>query len=150
MWGWVRGVAAVLGCVAIGLAVAVYWLFYDNRLPSEGRFPLELAALRAAAGPVGIGPVRIEVEQLSHSNAPRIAMVAGTDWGSVDLVRASYRLVWPQRSMIVDTANSLAIAQQNAARSYDPAGWMRLLRAMDEADAIAKKLQDAGAKVSVK
>ncbi len=136
MRGWVRGIAAVLGIAAIALAVAAYWLFYDNLLPKEGKFPLDLAALRAAAGPVGAGPLRIEIEQLSHSNAPRIAMVAGTDWETVDLVRASYRLVWPRRSVIVDTANPFAIAQQKGARCYDPAGWARLLRAMDEADAI--------------
>ena len=136
MLRWIRGITAVLGLATIGLAIAVYWLFYDNRLPREGRFSLDLAALRAAAGPVGAGPLRIEVEQLSHTDVPRLAMVAGTDWGNVDLVRASYRLVWPRRSVIVDTANPFAIAQQNGARNYDAAGWTRLLRAMDEAGAI--------------
>lgn len=126
----------VLGIAAIVLAAALYWLFYDNRLPTNGRFPLDLAALRRAAGPVGGGPARIEIEQLSHNDAPRLAMVAGTDWGTVDLVRASYRLVWPHRSVIVDTANSFALARQFGARRYDAAGWSRLLRAMDAADAI--------------
>lgn len=126
----------MLGLVAIGLALVIYWLFYDNRLPKEGQFPLDLTALRAAAGPVDTGPWRIEVEQLSHNDAPRIAMVAGTDWGTIDLVRASYRLVWPDRTIIVDTANSHALARQFGARCYDAAGWARLLRAMKQADAI--------------
>ena len=126
----------MLGVASIGLAIIAYWLFYENRLPGEGRFPLDIAALRATAGPVGEGPVRIEAEQLSHTDVPRIAMVAGTDWGTVDLVRASYRLVWPRRSIIVDTANSFALARQFGARRYDAAGWTRLLRAMDRADAI--------------
>ena len=133
---WVRGGAIVVSLAIVGLAVAVYWLFYDNRLPTDGQFPLDLAALRAAAGPVGTGPKRIEIEQLSHNDAPRIAMVAGTDWQTIDLVRASYRLVWQQQSIIIDTANSFALTQQFDARRYDAAGWARLLHAMDDADAI--------------
>lgn len=136
MRAWVRGGAAVFGVAAVAFAILAYWLLCDNRLPAEGRFPLDLAQLRAAAGPVGAGPVRIEVEQLSHTDAPRIAMVAGTDWGTIDLVRASYRLVWPRRSIIVDTANPFALARRFGARRYDAAGWTRLLRAMDRADAI--------------
>lgn len=136
MGRWMRVGAVVLGMATIALAAAIYWLFYDNRLPKNGRFPLDLTALRRVAGPLGAGPARIEVEEISHTDAPRIAMVAGTDWGTVDLVRASYRLVWSGRSIIVDTANSIAVAQQFGARRYDAAGWARLLRAMDMADAI--------------
>ena len=133
---WVRGGSIALFIVAMGLAVAIYWLFYDNRLPANGRFPLDLTALRAAAGPVASGPQRIEIEQLSHNDAPRIAMVAGTDWQTIGLVRASYRLVWPRRAIIVDTANSFALARRFGARRYDAAGWARVLRAMDQSDMI--------------
>ncbi len=63
-------------------------------------------------------------------------MVAGTDWRTIDLVRASYRLVWLQQSIIVDTANSFTLARQFGARRYDAAGWARLLQAMDQADVI--------------
>jgi glyoxylase-like metal-dependent hydrolase (beta-lactamase superfamily II) len=136
MGRWVRRGARVLGVIIVFFAAALYWLFYDNRLPSDGRFQLDLATLREAAGPVGTGPVQIEIEQISHTEVPRIAIVAGTDWSKVDMVRASYRLVWPDRSVIIDTANPFALAQQFGAKSYDPAGWMRLLQAMDKADAI--------------
>lgn len=133
---WVRIGGVALGVTGILLAMTVYWLFYDNRLPKDGRYDLDIAALRAAAGPPDAGPGRIEVEQISHTSVPRIAIVAGTNWQPVDIVRASFRLVWPGHSIIVDTANSLALAKRFGARRYDVAGWRRLLAAMDRADKI--------------
>lgn len=43
---WIRGAATALGIAAIALTLAAYWLFYDNRLPGDGRFALDLSTLR--------------------------------------------------------------------------------------------------------
>lgn len=132
-----RWITASVGATAVMLAVVVYWLFYDNRPPKDGRFPLDLAALRAEAMRLpGPGPSRIEVEDLSHTFVPRIAMIAGTRWDRIDQVRASFRLVWPDRSLIVDTGNSLAMARRFGSARYDVAGWNRMQRALDQADII--------------
>ena len=85
----------ILGSVLIlslGVAPAMYWLFYDNRPPATGNFPLDIAALRTEASRLpGAGPIRIEVESLYRSQVPRIAMIGGTDWNSLPQVRTSYR-----------------------------------------------------------
>ena len=127
------GIVAAL--VVVALAAVVYWLFYDNRMPNTGRFPLDLAEIRKVAG-AEPGPRRIEVEELSHTFVPGIAMVAGTGWGKIDMVRASYCLVWPDRSVIVDTGNSLTLARQFGAATYDVAAWHRMQQGLDTANAI--------------
>ncbi|WP_425229646.1 MBL fold metallo-hydrolase [Sphingomonas sp.] len=134
---WLRRLGCAGGVIVLLLGAAVWWLFYDNRMPRSGRFDLDLAAIRAEAARLpGPGPARIEVELLSHTNAPRIGIVAGTSWGKMDMVRASYRLVWPDQSIIVDTGNSGALARRFGARSYDAAAWSRLVAAMDRASDI--------------
>ncbi len=129
--GWL---AAIIIVAALG---AGYWLFYDNRLPADGAFPLDLAAIRAEAarlpGPV---PDRIEVEVVSFQQVPRIAMEAGASWAPVDLVRTSYRLVAPDRAIVLDTAHDEATARATGASVYQRAAWGRMQAAMDTADAI--------------
>ncbi len=124
--------------VTLGIAAAVWWLFYDNRPPASGQFPLDLAALRHEAARLpGPGPTRIQVEGIYHSLVPRIAMIGGSDWGELAMVRASYRLVYPDRAIIIDTANDAATARQDRwFTSYDPAAWQRLQRALSAAATI--------------
>lgn len=134
---WVRRAAAAAGLLVLAALAALWWLFYDNRLPTDGDFPLDRDALRAEAARLpGPGPTRIEVEELSHGFVPRIAMVAGTEWGKIDQVRASYRLVWPDRTIVVDTGQSRALAMRFDAASYDTGAWNRMQRALDGASAI--------------
>ena len=131
---WIIRIAALLTVLAV---VAVYWLFYDNRLPRSGSFPIDLAAIRAEAARLpGPGPVRIETEMVSHVAVPKIAMVAGSEWGKIDVARMSHRLVFPDSSIIIDTTFDEAASRASNDDSYDPAAWQRLVRAMDEASAI--------------
>jgi len=66
---WIVGIGAALAVAAVA---AVYWLFYDNRMPGSGDFPLDLAAIRAEAGHFpGPGPTRIETEMVSHVGVRR-------------------------------------------------------------------------------
>lgn len=133
-----RLVAGCLLVLVLGLVGAVYWLFYDNRPPAEGRFLLDLAALRVEAARLpGAGPVRIEAEHVYTSSVPRIAMIGGTDWGKLPQVRASYRIVYPDKTIILDTANDEATARQDRwFTGYDRAAWARVQRAMGEAATI--------------
>lgn len=125
----------VLLILAVVAAGAVYWLFYDNRPPSDGSFSLEIAALREEAATIpGAGPERIEVETLYRSRVPEIAMVTGAGWGEMELARNSYRLVWPERSAILDTGNNEATAREDRwTVSYDKAAWGRVEKALDAA-----------------
>ena len=136
----VRTLQGLFGLALIALLIfltAVYWFFYDNRMPHEGAFPLDLTALREAAETEpGPKPVRIEVETLSHTHVPRIAMIAGTSWDKVDMVRNSYRVVFPGRSLIIDTGQDRADALHFGADQYDDEAWTRVLDAIAASDMI--------------
>ena len=129
---------AVLALVALlGVLAAVYWFFYDNRMPRDGAFPLDLAALREAADSIsGEKAGRIEVETVSHTLVPRIAMVAGTQWDKVDMVRNSYRIVFPDRTVIIDTGQDRADAERFGAYAYDDAAWQHVLAGIAAADMV--------------
>lgn len=116
-----------------------YWLFYDNTAPSEGEFPLDLAALRAEANAIpGPGPSDIEVETIYRSIIPRISMVTGSDWSDMAMVRNSYRLVYSDASVILDTGLGEAEATEGDAwlDTYHPDAWERTQDALLNASAI--------------
>lgn len=118
--------------LTVGLGAAVYWLFYENRPPSEGDFPLDIIALREAASSIsGPGPSRIEVETIYRSKVPRIALITGTDWGDLKFVRNSYRLAFHDFSIVLETGSNEENAQSDRwTVSYDAAAWDRMQRAL--------------------
>ncbi len=129
-------IAIILG-VSVFSLLAIYWLFYDNRLPATGSFALDIAAIRAEASRIA-GPkaMRVEVETLSHRLVPKIALVTGTDWTKIDTVRESYRVVFPDQSIIIDTGYDAQTAKADKVDSYNPAAWSRMLVAMRQASKI--------------
>jgi glyoxylase-like metal-dependent hydrolase (beta-lactamase superfamily II) len=133
----IRWIVALAVAGAAALALYVYWSFYDNRMPRDGSFPLDISELRASASAVA-GPKadHIEFETLSHTPVPEIAMVAGTSWHKIDMVRNSYRVVFPGQSLLIDTGHSREDAQRYGAAEYDDGAWARVLDAIDEADII--------------
>lgn len=137
MRGVWRGLAALGILMLLVMAVAFYWLFYDNRPPASSRFPLDLAAVRAEAGTVpGAVPDRIEVEVLAFRQVPRIAMQAGADWAPVDLIYASYRLVWPDHSLVIDSGQDERSARTAGMAVYQRPAWQRLQAALPLAETI--------------
>ncbi len=116
---------------------AYYWLFYDNRMPTSGSYPLDFKAIRAEATRIpGPRASEIEVATLSHTRVPEIAMVAGTSWNKIDEVRESYRVVFPDQSIIIDTGYDARTAKAEKVNSYDSAAWQRLCVAMRQASLI--------------
>jgi len=131
---WLAITVVGLFCLAGG---AVYWLFYDTGPAPRAPYALDLQAIRAAALSVpGSLPTHIELEIVSHDAVPRTAMVSGTDWSKIDLARASYRVVSPDRSVIVDTGYDEANARASGADRYDRAAYRRVLGGLDRASAI--------------
>jgi glyoxylase-like metal-dependent hydrolase (beta-lactamase superfamily II) len=124
----------ILSVVVLLAGAATYWLFYDNRMPGDGTYPLDMAAIRAEAERIPGGkPTVIRVETVSHTMAPKIAMVAGTSWSKIDLVRNAYRVVFPDRSVMIDTGYDRRAAEASKVDSFDDNAWQRILRAMDTA-----------------
>ena len=116
------------------LGAAIYWLFYDNQMPNDGSFPIDLATIRTEATRIaGDKPLRIEVETVSHTKVPKIAIVAGTDWNKIDMVRNSYRVVFEQGSIVIDTGYDAKTAKVDNVDRFDEAAWQHVLKAMDSA-----------------
>jgi glyoxylase-like metal-dependent hydrolase (beta-lactamase superfamily II) len=132
-----RILKSVLPVLALLIAVTYYWLFYDNRMPTTGSFPLNIQEIRSTASKIG-GPraTAIQVETLSHTFEPKMALVAGTEWKDMDMIRASYRLVFPDQSIIIDTGFDAVGAKATGAASYDPSAWQRMQSAMLQASKI--------------
>lgn len=131
-WGQLAALTALL--IAVTLAGAVLWLFYHDGPPARVAYRLDLGQLRVVAGQVaGPSPTHIEVEIVSHDAVPKIAMVTGTDWGKVDLIRTSYRIVGPGRSVVVDTGYDEAGARRLGA---DRGAYGRVQQALSRANLI--------------
>jgi glyoxylase-like metal-dependent hydrolase (beta-lactamase superfamily II) len=134
---WLVRLSKLLAFLAIIGAGAVYWFFYDNRMPSSGSFPLDIAAIRAEAARLpGDKPSTVQIETVSHTLLPKIAMVAGESWDKADQIRTSYRLVFPKQSILIDTTYDQKTATSYDGNRFDPAAWNRIVAAMDDADII--------------
>lgn len=131
---WITALA-LLGVVLF--SGVVYWYFYSNHAPKTDMFPLNIASLRDAANDqAGEKPSQIEVEIISHTPAPRIAMVGGTNWSEIDLIRAAYRIVSPEASIILDTGYSESVARETGATDYSSAAWTRTRQHIAAADMV--------------
>lgn len=132
-----RGAAITVGVLLMVFAAAIYWLFYNNGPAPTSAYRLDMTAVRReAASRPGPLPSRIEVEVVSHDAVPHIAMAAGTDWGKVDLIRTSYRAVYPDGSIVVDAAHDEADARRFGFDRFDRGAFARVLRALSKASAI--------------
>jgi len=134
---WLRRVTILIVVLLALFGGAVWWLFYNAGPAPSTPFALDIKAIRTAAKSVpGALPDHIELEVLSRDAVPRIAMVSGTDWGQIELARVSYRVVSPERSVIIDTGYDEANARKSGADWYDRAAYRRMLGGLDGASAI--------------
>jgi glyoxylase-like metal-dependent hydrolase (beta-lactamase superfamily II) len=99
-------------------------------------YAIDLAALHAAAVGKGALPDRIEVERIGDFAFPRTIVVAGGGFHMHRMVLLAHRVVWPDRSVIVDTAMSPAAAKKMPGSHFDPGAYGRLQAAMKKASAI--------------
>lgn len=133
----VRWAAWGAGVVAVALLLAIYWLFYDGGPRAPGRYRLDLAAIRTEAARMP-GPLasRLEYEVTSRTPVPAIAMTSGSSWDEIELVRVAHRVLFPDRTVMIDAGDEEGAARRYGATSYDRAARARILRALGEASAI--------------
>jgi glyoxylase-like metal-dependent hydrolase (beta-lactamase superfamily II) len=129
-WQWI-----CVGVVALVL-IAKDRLFDTAATPS-GRFVIDVEALHRAAIAAGPLPDRIEVEKVAEFSFPQRLVVAGDGWGMHPMVMLAHRVLWPDRSLIIDTAMSPATAAKLLPGSKsDAAAFARVEAAMKQADTI--------------
>src|SRR5262249_21365897 len=129
-WPWV-----LLGLLVVLLG-AKYFLL-DTAAKPGGEFTIDLAALhQAATSGGGTLPERIEVERVGTSAFPRPFAVAGDGFRRHKMVLLAPRIVWPDRSVMVDTAMSPAATAKMPGSTVDAGAYDRVVKAMQSATAI--------------
>jgi len=128
-WPWI-----LLGVVVL-LVVAGYAVVGTAAAP-RGEYVIDLSALHAAAVGKGALPDRIEVERIGDFAFPRTLVVAGDGLHLHHMVLLAHRVVWPDHSVVIDTAMGPAAAKKMPGSHMDTAAYDRLEAAMKKATAI--------------
>jgi glyoxylase-like metal-dependent hydrolase (beta-lactamase superfamily II) len=128
-WPWV-----VLSIVAL-LFVGGYLLTETAAAPGA-EYVIDLPALHRAAVATGALPERIEVEKVGEFAFPRALVVAGEGFHLHPMVLLAHRVVWPDHSLIIDTAMGPAAAKKMPGSKTDPGAFARVQAAMKQASLI--------------
>jgi glyoxylase-like metal-dependent hydrolase (beta-lactamase superfamily II) len=128
-WPWI-----LLGIIAV-LFVAGYSALETAAAPT-GQYAIDLGALHAAAVGKGALPERIEVERVGEFAFPRTLVVAGDGFRLHPMVLLSHRVVWPNRSLVIDSALGPVGAKKMPGSRLDLAAFERVEAAMKKANAI--------------
>lgn len=128
-WHWV-----VLS-LAVGLFLAKHFLL-DVPAEAAGEYVIDLDALHRAAASSEPLPQSIEVEKVGEFAFPRTLVVAGDGFRMHPMVLLAHRVVWPDRSVVIDTAMPPAATQKMPGSRADPAAFDRVQKAMRAAGAI--------------
>jgi glyoxylase-like metal-dependent hydrolase (beta-lactamase superfamily II) len=128
-WPWV-----VLALV-VGLLVAKH-LLLDTPAEPTGKYVIDLAALHRVATAQGGLPQQIEVEKIADFAFPQTLVVAGSGFHMHPMVLLAHRVLWPERSLIIDTAMAPEATAQMPGSHADAAAYGRLQAALLRANAI--------------
>lgn len=132
---WIK--SGLLLTALVGVS-GYYWLFLDRRTSGEP-YKIDMAAIRALAESVpGPKPQTIRVEHVASISGPLAAMVAGRNqWKEEAFPILSYQLVFPDKTLIIDTGETEAQSKAIERTSfYDAAAFGRVTKAMTTAFAI--------------
>lgn len=128
-WPWI-----LLGLVAI-LFFAKHFLL-DTPVAATEKYRIDLEALHRAATASGPLPSSIEVEKVAEFAFPRTIVVAGDGFAMHPMALLAHRVVWPERSILIDTAMSSKQIKALPGAEVDPAASARLEKAMRKASDI--------------
>lgn len=129
-----RWLVVVLAVIA-ALWLAKHFLLDVAARPGEP-FVIDLPALHRAATAGGALPERIEVEKIAHFAFPETFVVAGDGFHMHPMVLLAHRVLWPDRSLVIDTAMAPEAGKKLPGSKFDPAAYARLQAALARADAI--------------
>src|SRR5258708_4080167 len=127
-WPWVLGALVAL------MIVAGYVLVGTPAAPT-GQYVIDLAALHRAAA-IGPLPDHIEVEKAGTFAFPRTFVVAGDGFRLHPMVLLVHRVVWPDHSLVIDTAMGREGTKKMPGSHLDEASFARVQAALEQASAI--------------
>jgi glyoxylase-like metal-dependent hydrolase (beta-lactamase superfamily II) len=133
---WIRNTLIAVAVLAVIAGAAYYWLLVESHMPADAQFALDIGEVRRLAGSMpGDPPTAIEVERIGVFKGPATAIVAGDGWQTRDMPVFSYRIVYPEMSVIVDTALNKEIGGENLS-SFDAAAFARMQSAIGKSSLI--------------
>jgi glyoxylase-like metal-dependent hydrolase (beta-lactamase superfamily II) len=133
---WVRNSLLALCALLVTAGAAYYWLIVESHVPAGAEYALDIGEVRRLAGAAAADkPIAIEVEAVALFRPPAAFVVAGDGWKPSDLPVYSYRVVYPQTSVIIDTALNKELGGDSLA-SFDAAAFARMQAAMAQASLI--------------
>src|SRR5688572_25570984 len=133
---WMKYTLASVLLLLAAVGAAYYWLFVESTAPDGAHFVLDVEVLRELANAsAGDKPTSVEVENVALFKFPAAAVVAGDGFDTVDMPVYSYRVVYPDRSLIVDTALDRSIGGEELA-AFDDDAYARMQKAMTSAASI--------------
>jgi glyoxylase-like metal-dependent hydrolase (beta-lactamase superfamily II) len=133
---WVRYILLALCGLLVIAGAAYYWLVVESHVAGGAEYALDIGEVRRLAGTAaGDKPIAIEVEAVALFRAPATFVVAGDGWKPVDLPVYSYRIVYPQTSVVIDTALNKELGGDSLA-SFDAAAFARMQAAMAQSSLI--------------
>lgn len=135
---WIRRGAIVLALLLLVAGGAYYWLIAESHVPGGGeRFSVDLAEVRRLADSLpGEKPKAIGVEQIAVFHFPAAAVMAGDGWTRHELPVFSYQLVYPERTVVIDTAMDEKITTQGGGTGFDSGAYARMSKALEQASLI--------------
>ncbi|MES1173492.1 MAG: MBL fold metallo-hydrolase [Myxococcales bacterium] len=124
-----------LGVIVVLLLAEV--LLFETAAAPGPKYVIDVDALhRAAIAAAGPLPDHIEVERVGEFAFPGALVVAGDSFRMHAMTLLVHRVVWADRSLIVDTAMSPAASKAIPGARPDAAAFARVEDAMKSADAI--------------
>lgn len=133
---WLRRTSIALGALVVVAGAAYYWFVVESSMPSDAAYALDIDQVRRMVAAVpGDKPGTVEVEHVGSFQFPATAIVAGDGWAAREMPVYSFRLVYPDTSVIVDTALSEELGEGNLT-TFDPDAYARMLAAMSAASLI--------------
>jgi glyoxylase-like metal-dependent hydrolase (beta-lactamase superfamily II) len=134
---WKKRIAIALAVLLVLAAGTYYWLIDESHAPGKSSFHLDMAQIRQLANSLpGTKPGEIRFEKVAEFQFPKNAVEAGTGWQKTDLPVYSYELVYPDRTVIIDTAMDKQLAVKEQTSSFDQAAYDRMFAALKNASLI--------------
>lgn len=133
-----RRPAKILLLLAAIAAPAYYMLVMHSPAPTAPPYRIDMAELRTLAKSMpGDKPSEIRYEHVMDFAFAEAMVVAGEPWRQTLLPVYSFQLVFPNRTIIVDTAMPRAMAKPDRmVPAYHEDAYQRMLTAMDRASQI--------------
>ena len=133
---WIKRSLLLLAVFIAVAGGAYYWFIVESKVPSDAAYALDIDEVRRLVAAVpGDKPTSIEVERVGNFRFPATAVVAGDGWSMRDLPVFSYRLVYPDHSIVIDTALNAELGGDNLS-SFDQDAFGRMEEAMRTASMI--------------